>query len=210
MEKTKEDILRTAEVLFARQGYAETSLRQITDEAGVNVAAVNYHFRTKENLLVEILDRIVAPLNSSRLELLDEYESYGTPDVEQVLTAFLQPDLVLIQELRSRDPDLPRFVSRMYSEASELMTRVVGRQFAEVQDRFHTALGRAVPTASRADIAWRLHCIVGIVLYLFASVRPPGSPPMVGEDIESDLRRLLEVTVPVMVSPPREVVGSRK
>lgn len=208
MEKTKEDIVRAAEILFARQGYAETSLRQITDEAGVNVAAVNYHFRTKENLLVEILDRMVVPLNDARLKLLDEFESDVTPGVEQVLTAFLLPDLELIQDLRSRDPDLPRFVSRMYSEASELMARVVGRQFAEVQERFYAAFARAVPTASREDIAWRLHCVVGIVLYLFASVLPPGSPPMVGNDIDRDLQRLLAVTVPLMVAP-KEVVGSK-
>ena len=209
METTREDILKTAEILFARQGYAETSLRQITEEAGVNIAAVNYHFRSKENLLVEILDRIVAPLNSARLELLDEFEADGIPGVEQILTAFLLPDLQLIEELRGRDPDLPRFVSRMYSEASDLMARVVGRQFGEVQERFYAAFGRAIPDATREDIAWRLHCVVGIVLFLFASVRPPGSPLMVGEDIKTDLRRLLEVTTPVMVAASLGVVTSK-
>lgn len=208
-EQTREQILQAAESLFARAGYANTSLRQITDAAGANIAAVNYHFSSKENLLIEILDRIVVPLNDARLELLDDLEAEGTPSAEQILTAFLLPDLQLIQKLRARDPALPRFVSRMYSEASDLMSRVIGRQFAVTQERFYDAFSRALPHLSSEDIAWRLHCVVGIVLYLFASVEAPGMSPMVTDDLARDLGRLLDATVPLMTAPAGEVVHSR-
>ena len=208
-EDTREQILRAAEVLFARQGFGETTMRQITESAAVNIAAVNYHFGSKEKLLVELLDRIVKPLNDERIELLDEYEASGVPDATEVLTAFLLPDLRLLEALRSRDESLPRFVSRMYSEASEMMSKIMGRQFAETQVRFYAAFRHALPALSHEEIAWRLHCVVGIVLYLFASVHAPGVPPMVGGPIEADLERLLEVTVPLMTADPKGVVLSR-
>lgn len=209
-EDTKEQILRAAEVLFAREGFANTSMREITDAADVNIAAVNYHFGSKERLLIEILDRIVAPLNEERIRILDEMETVGTPNTVDLLTAFLLPDLRLIQELRSRDPSLPRFVSRMYSEASDLMTRTMGRQFAETQKRFYSAFANALPDVRSEEIAWRLNCVVGIVVYLFASVQAPGSPPMLAGKPESDLDRLLTVTVPLMTAPGEGVAVSRK
>lgn len=195
--KTRTRIIETAELLFARKGYSATSLREITDAAGVNVAAVNYHFGSKENLLVELLDRIVGTINERRIILLDEMEAAGRPDVEGVLTAFLLPDLEVLAELRSRNPDLPRFVSRMYSEGSEHMNKLIGRQFAETQKRFHEALAAARPELSPEGISWRLYCIVGIVIYLFSGVETPGSPRF-GQDVESDLTQLLEVAVPIM------------
>ena len=199
--ETKERIVRAAEILFAKEGYAGTSLRQITESAGVNIAAVNYHFGSKENLLIEILDRVVGPINGERLQLLDEAQAEGTPDITAVLTAFLLPDLHVLDELRSRDPALPRFVARMYSEDSELMTGVMGRQFAETQTRFYTAFGSALPELSSEEMAWRLNCIVGIVVYLFAGVQVPGMPPMLGSDMEANLARLLSVTVTLMTAP---------
>src|SRR3546814_17714118 len=72
---TREIILDTAEALFARQGHDGTSMRQITSEAGVNLAAVNYHFGSKEALVQAVLKRRLAILNQERLRLLDQLEA---------------------------------------------------------------------------------------------------------------------------------------
>src|SRR3546814_17821279 len=69
---TREAILDTAETLFAQQGHDGTSMRQITSEAGVNLAAVNYHFGSKEALVQAVLKRRLAILNQERLRLLDD------------------------------------------------------------------------------------------------------------------------------------------
>ena len=71
---TRYRILDTAESLFAEQGFSATSLRNITTAAGVNLAAVNYHFRSKEGLIEAVFARRVAPLNAERLELLTAAE----------------------------------------------------------------------------------------------------------------------------------------
>ena len=206
-EKTRERIVRAAEVLFAREGYAATSLRHITSEAGVNLAAVNYHFGSKENLLGEILDRVVGPINAERLQLLDEAEAGGVPDVTAVLRAFLLPDLHVLDGLRRRDPELPRFVSRMYTEGSELMNEMMGRQFAETRRRFSAAFRNAAPGLGSEEIAWRMGCVVGIVVYLFAGVVASGMPDLIRDSPEENLDRLLAVTVPLMTAPVAEVAG---
>ena len=200
-EETRERIVRAAEVLFARDGYDATSLRHITSEAGVNIAAVNYHFGSKENLLGEILDRVVRPINAERLERLDLVEAEGNPEVGSLLTAFLLPDLRVLDALRRRDPELPRFVARMYSEGSQVMNEMMGRQFAETRLRFYRAFEGALPTLSHDEVAWRLGCVVGIVVYLFAGVEASGLPNLIRETPEETLARLLAVTVPLMTAP---------
>ena len=71
MTDTKEKILDTAERLIGEQGYAATSLRQIIAEAGVNLAAVHYHFGSKEDLLDAVVVRKAGPVNEARLARLD-------------------------------------------------------------------------------------------------------------------------------------------
>lgn len=199
---TKDLIIESAEVLFAVNGYQGTSLRDITERAGVNVAAVNYHFGSKEGLLADLLDRIISPINDERLALLEANEAH---DVESVLTAFLLPDLHALEELRDRNPDLPRFVSRMYSENSPLMHRVIGAQFAEVGKQFGAAFAEALPDFDEAEISFRLSCVVGIVVYLFAGVQAPGMSPLATGSTNEDLARLLSVTRSIMTAPVEEV-----
>src|ERR1051325_11674087 len=89
MTETKQKILDTAERLFAGQGYGATSLRQIIAEAGVNLAAVHYHFGSKEQLLDEVVVRRAGPVNDARIMMLDRLDAEGgSPAIEKVLEAF--------------------------------------------------------------------------------------------------------------------------
>ncbi|HMC58416.1 MAG TPA: helix-turn-helix domain-containing protein, partial [Candidatus Solibacter sp.] len=92
VQDTKQKILDTAERLFGEQGYDATSLRHIIAEAGVNLAAVHYHFGSKEELLDEVVVRRAGPVNEARIAMLDRLEAAeGPPVVEKVLEAFLLP-----------------------------------------------------------------------------------------------------------------------
>ena len=96
MSETRQKIMDVAERLFGEQGYDATSLRHIIAEAGVNLAAVHYHFGSKEDLLLELVMRKISPVNQERLALLDQAEAECAPDppsVERVLEAFLMPAL---------------------------------------------------------------------------------------------------------------------
>lgn len=199
---TRDRIIEAAEVLFAVNGYDGTSLRDITEQAGVNVAAVNYHFGSKENLLADLLDRIISPINEERLELL---AARADDDIDSVLRAFLLPDLHALEKLAGRHPDLPRFVSRMYSENSPLMHRVIGAQFAEVGERFGAAFAASLPGHDETEISFRLSCVVAIVVYLFAGVQAPGMAQLTTGSTEQDLARLLSVTRSIMTAVIEEV-----
>ena len=68
---TKTKILNAAEKLFGVNGFHGTSLRDITAEAQVNLAAVNYHFQSKESLMDALIERRIEPINSKRFQMLD-------------------------------------------------------------------------------------------------------------------------------------------
>src|SRR5689334_24496828 len=90
---TKTKILNAAEKLFGMNGFDATSLRDITAEAQVNLAAVNYHFQSKESLIDAIIERRILPINQRRFEMLDAVGH--PPGVEQIVEAFLAPMLML-------------------------------------------------------------------------------------------------------------------
>src|SRR5688500_4112556 len=93
---TKTRILDAAELLFMEHGFEATSLRSLTTAASVNLAAVNYHFGTKEELFQAVLTRRLDPMNQERIELLErvEREAAGKPmSCEKILFAMLIPAL---------------------------------------------------------------------------------------------------------------------
>src|SRR5215831_12858799 len=91
---TKDRILDTAEALFMEHGFEATGLRSITAAAGVNLAAVNYHFGSKEELFETVLTRRLDPMNQQRLDLLSAFEHESAPHpvaCERILSAMLIP-----------------------------------------------------------------------------------------------------------------------
>jgi len=89
-EDTKSRILAAAEALFAEKGYAAVSVREITHAAGVNLAAVNYHFGGKENLYLEVFRSRWLPRAARLRTRLEELEERGDYSVEDVVSALLR------------------------------------------------------------------------------------------------------------------------
>jgi AcrR family transcriptional regulator len=168
---TKERILDVAERLFARHGYAQTSLRRITSEAGVNLAAVNYHFQSKDALVRAVLLRRIKPLNEQRLARLDALESAagGAPiPIEELLTALLEPVMEMM-ERESAASSFPKLMARTYVEPGDLFARVIGPLMAPIGERFRPALARSLGTASEIDVAWGLHLTIGAMLHFLGA-----------------------------------------
>jgi AcrR family transcriptional regulator len=168
---TREKILDAAEWQFAGHGFAGTSLRAVIRQAGVNLAAVHYHFGTKEDLLRAVLDRVVVPVNRERLERLGRLEVSSGDEpltVEGILEAFLAPGLRSIRDLGERGVIITRFVGRSYTEPSELVRELVREQFGEVGQRFTEALGRTLPHLPEAELHRRFMLVVGVMTYIQA------------------------------------------
>lgn len=154
---TKEALLDAAETLFVSQGAASTSLRAITERAGANVAAVNYHFGSKESLVLAVLERRIRPLNEERLAWLDRLEDEGSDTLEGVLEALLAPAL---RYVRGHER-FARLLGRLHFEADERLRGLLLDNFAEVARRFGAALHRHAPHLSEGDVLWRLHFTIG-------------------------------------------------
>jgi AcrR family transcriptional regulator len=146
---TKTRILDAAEKLFGLNGFDATSLRDITAEADVNLAAVNYHFQSKESLIDAVIARRIEPINERRLSML---ESAGPdPSIEQILIAFLAP--ILFEDHTQIAP----LIGRILATPDFFITRVFKKHLAAVAQLFTDALGKALPDLPTADIMWRLH-----------------------------------------------------
>jgi len=162
MTETEIKILDTAERLFGEQGYGATSLRHIIAEAGVNLAAIHYHFGSKEELLDQLIMRVAGPVNEERLALLDRAEAEagnGPLAVEKVLEAFLGPPLLRV----AKHPQMVRLMGRMYGEG--LMPIIVEKHFHPIIERFTAALKRALPHLTPEEVALRSQFMVGAMAH---------------------------------------------
>ncbi len=163
MNHTKERILDTAERLFAEHGYAATSLRGIIAAAGVNLAAVHYHFHSKEALLEAVILRRSVPTNHERLALLDRYEREAGDvplPVEKIIEAFVTPSFRVAHDPTSGGMVFMHLLGRLHAEG-DLLSGIIQSHFAETLDRFGAALRRSLPDLTREELHWRLNFAIG-------------------------------------------------
>lgn len=157
---TRDSLLDAAEALFAEHGFADTSVRAITDAAEANVAAVNYHFGSKLGLVKAVLERRVGPLNAERLRRLDACETGGEATLEDVVAAFVVPALEMVR----RDGDratLARLLGNVFAQANADLRPVLLELFGPVIERFVPVLRRLLPSLSAEQIYWRVHFMIG-------------------------------------------------
>jgi len=165
---TREAILDIAEDLFARQGYDGTSMRQITAAAAVNLAAVNYHFGSKEALLHAVLKRRLALVNQERLRVLDalEAEAGGKPlKPSQILDAFFGTLLRLAADPEHAGRNFLQLLERTMTDPAGFLNTLFAAEYADVMARYQNALYAALPGVPRAEIMWRFHFMLGATSY---------------------------------------------
>lgn len=167
---TRESLLDAAESLFSEHGIQAASLRAITQRAGANLAAVNYHFGSKEGLVRAVFSRRLKPLNEERIRLLEacDLESDREDGVEQVLSAFLAPLLRAVRETPDGTRGFARLMGRAFSEPSEEVRTMVSEEFAETVRRFLNALALLLPSLSEQELLWRFHFAAGAMAHTVA------------------------------------------
>lgn len=166
---TKDRLLDAAEHLFAVRGINATSLRDITSEAGANLASVNYHFGGKDGLLEAVFARRVTPVNEERLHLLEAFreEADGTPvEVEKILWAFLAPPFQKMEDWGPGGVNFMRIAGRMHSDPRR-WSDFFKRQFEPVTDRFQSALAEAFPELGGDELVRRMHYLIGAMAHTF-------------------------------------------
>jgi AcrR family transcriptional regulator len=162
---TAERILDAAEKLFAQNGYHNTSLRQITGEAKVNLAAVNYHFGSKEALLEEVFKRRLIPLNAIRSQALTRVKNQAAadkkrPDVADVLRGFVEPTV----RFCCIDPGCTHFsalVGRTMSDTDATVRKIFLQYILPLFKQLSALLAEALPDVTPQKVFWRLQFAIG-------------------------------------------------
>ena len=201
---TKQRILDAAELLFAQKGYRGTSLRAITGQADVNLAAVNYHFGSKGTLLEEVIKRRLLPLNETRLKRIeavcnDARKEGKTPEIESVLLAFIEPTL-LFKESSPEAEHFVTFIGRSITDPDDTVRQVFHQLIKPLfQLLFETAC-EALPGLPKDLVFWRLHFTIGSLfhtLHICGKFKTDDSIPF---DTDMDSQTLMNLIIPFVTA----------
>lgn len=160
---TKEEVFVTAERLFATNGFQNVSVRDITTEANVNLASINYHFGSKDALLFEIFKVRSSELNRDRTGMLNAaIEAHGgKPPVREILRALFWPPLAWLSATDHRRTSIS-FILRARTEGTPAMREALQKNITHLK-AFATALAAARPELAEDIVAWKLHFCLGLV-----------------------------------------------
>jgi AcrR family transcriptional regulator len=188
--RTKTAILDVAEALFAEGGYKNTSLREITGRAGVNIAAVNYHFGSKLALLDAVFARRLGPLNEERLVMLGHLATRSSrtgkrPSTKEVLEAFMLPVLSFL-ETGEGSARMSVLIGRAISESDPVVRDIFGKMMQPVFSLSFRLLRDSLPELTPEQVFIRFNlalgamsrgmCLAGEPLFLPEGVpAPPGA-----------------------------------
>lgn len=168
--QTKTKILNAAEQLFALQGFTGTSLREITQVADVNLAAVNYHFGSKKELIKALMKRFLDEF-SPRLEvsLMKIINEDSKPSLEEVFSAFLEPLLYLNKFRENGTAIFLQLLGRSYSDSQGFLRWFITNNYPSIIGNFTTAVQQAYPELPREEMFWRLHFTLSTAVFTMSS-----------------------------------------
>lgn len=164
-QTTQTKILNAAEALFAREGFEQSSLRQITQHAEVNLASVNYHFGSKKSLIQAVVARYMnafMPALEAQLKILDEQ-----PEITSlaVFESFKLPLIGLTKVHKRGTERFLRLLGFAYSETQGHLRRYTQTAFGDVLQHLMALLHRANPKLTEQDMFWRLHFVLGATVF---------------------------------------------
>ena len=191
---TRSRILDAAEDLFGEQGLDRVSIRDITRKAKVNLAAINYHFGSKEDLIAAVFERRIVPVNEARLAALDLVEKAAAkraPHLEDILEAFIRPAIPPTAEAADGGAAFSKLFGRCLSEPSPEVEALLKKQFEPLAERMHAMLKCSLPRLSRSEIFWRLKFTYG-ALHHWLLTRDKFRPDWVREvGAEAQIQKLI-------------------
>jgi AcrR family transcriptional regulator len=206
---TRSRILDAAEELLVQHGLDGTTLRMITAEAKANLAAVNYHFGSKEALIEAVFRRRLTWLNEQRIATLDafEREARGAPlKPRQIVEAFFGVAIRMAADKSSGGQTFMRLLGRTYTEPTDFIRTFLAEEYAEVIARFKAAFFKALPDVPQEEFLWRFHFMMGALSYAVSgtdALRMLG--PIDDSDPEALYLRLMSFLIGGLRAPLPEI-----
>jgi AcrR family transcriptional regulator len=209
-QDTIERILDAAEALFAERGFAETSLRTITSTAGVNLAAVNYHFGSKKALIQAVFARFVDPVETDLAAELDELEAGQNPPTLEALVETLARSINRAHGNSARRISaFMRLLGLAYTQSQGHLRNYLGERYGSLFKRYVALLRTALPELSDRDLFWNTHLALGAAVFSLSNF--PALSAMleadtgVQDDMNQAVQRLLSFMVAGLRSSERVV-----
>jgi len=166
--ETKSILIQTGERLFAQHGFSAVSLRQIISASKVNLAAIHYHFGSKEALIQAILSRRIGPLNQERIDLLEaalQQSHPNPPPLDRLLEAVISPPLRLSRDTQRGGDIFMRLIGRAMSDPDPKIQEMLILQFKTLVERFFPEFQKVLPGLPQAELFWRLHFTAGAMIH---------------------------------------------
>jgi L,D-transpeptidase YbiS len=161
-KSTAQRILDTAVELFAEKGFEQTSIRDITQAAGVNIAAINYHFGSREALVHAVAERYLTPLCQDMERQFDDYDASATElSLEDLLELMIRSMLKAVEQDTQGVCLFMRLVSQAYLSSDDSLRSFLDRRYGAYFRRFLQQLSLKVPMLSQSEFYWRCHFLVG-------------------------------------------------
>ena len=203
--------MQAADRLFGSHGFRGTSLRALTREAGVNLAAVHYHFGSKHELLVATLSRHIEAINAARLVQLDALEAahpQGDIPPLALLSALVRPAFEFRHASAENAEAVQRLSALLHSEPLEIVHPLMEGLFGEVTQRFTAACERAFPDLQREEVLLRIEFAIGVMIAVVSGRHPPltSDPPEIDESEKLD--HLIHFLAAGFSAKPMSGVGS--
>ncbi|MBY0551787.1 MAG: TetR/AcrR family transcriptional regulator [Candidatus Obscuribacterales bacterium] len=168
---TKTHIIDIAERHFATEGFGGTTLRGIIKEAKVNVAAVAYHFGTKEELYAAVVERFAAPVVSAQLQELNVAMDSPGVTAEDVVRSFYGPPLRLIKSMGNKGETLSLFLGRSQTEPEPVYS-MVDKNFAACRDQYIAAFKKLDPSITESEGQWRFEFMLSLIVCFLTRQKP--------------------------------------
>ena len=205
---TRDRIIEAAEDLFGQHGFPRASLRRITEKARVNLASVNYHFSSKEDLYKQIMLRHLRPINEERITLLAQAEQLAGDQplpLRAILDTFIRPLLRRAADNILGGKPLLRLISRDLTDPQPFMREELAREFEPLIARYTQVLSQTLPGLPSPELFWRMQFTVGALLYTAAHQHEferlsQGLCP--GDDLDGCIRRLVDFCAAGFDAPP--------
>ena len=204
-DQTRSAILAAAERLYADRGFGDVTLRDIVAEAEVNLAAVNYHFGSKDELIAELFVTRSIQTNRERLNQLKaaEEKGGGRASIDEILRALVGPTLRGCLGTDREGSTAARFMIRASIESVPPIRRIKNREIDHLR-KFAAAMRRALPGRDEAELYWGLHFALSMAHH---TIREKERLAKLSEgkcdlnDVEGIIDRVVSVAV-MALNPP--------
>lgn len=165
-DATRARIVSAAVQAFAHRGFEAVSLKEITTASGVNVAAIHYHFGSKEALIREVLQSMTEPVNRMRRELLEQVPAGKRRTLEHVVEALVAPPIRLGFDAAGDGRLLPRLILQTRALPSQFTTATIFQQYDDTAALFVQAMMDAEPGLAKEEAYWRYAFAIGAMHYI--------------------------------------------